>query len=122
MSSDDPTDDMLARAAERATRGSAPLVAKLIQAWRKAFPEQSPEGAISCSTRTLTELALCRRPRDDHWVDDATEIATALAIDPDRLIAFLRAAESVERFGIAHAMQASEAGRLLAARDRDENE
>lgn len=121
MSSDDPT-DYLARAARRAARGPAPLVAGLIEAWRRAFPEQTPEEALACSASTLTEFALCRRPRTENWLEDATEIAEALALAPDSVIAFLRTAEAVETFGDAHPADASEEGRLIAARDRDEEE
>jgi hypothetical protein len=121
MSSDDLA-NFLERAAGRAAYGPAPLVAALIEAWRRAFPEQAPEVALASSARTLTELALCRRPRDEHWVDDATEIAGALTLDADRLITFLRIAEAVERFGSAHVADTSQSGRLLAARDRDEDE
>lgn len=114
--------DFLARAARRAVRGPAALVAGLIEAWRRAFPEAPLEEALACSGSTLNELALCRRPREDNWIKDATEIADELSVDQDRLIAFLRAAEAVERFGNAHPADASLEGRLLAARDRDEDE
>src|SRR5689334_10054147 len=121
MNSDD-LDNFLARAARRAARGPAPLIAGLMEAWQKAFPEHTPEETLASSTETLTELALCLRPRNEHWVEDSTEIAEALTLDTDRLIAFLRAAEAVERFGIAHPAEASQEGRLLAARDRNEEE
>lgn len=121
MSSDDPT-DFFSRAARRAARGPAPLVSGLIEAWRKAFPEQPPELALASSTKALTELALCRRPRDGHWTEDTTEIAATLMLDADLLIAFLRTAEAVERFSTAHPANAIQEGRLLAARDRDEEE
>lgn len=121
MTSNEPT-DFLARAARKAGRGPAPLVAGLIEVWRKAFPKQTPEDALASSTETLTELALCRRPRDKHWLEDATEIAEALTLKTDHLVAFLRTAEAVERFGVAHLGEASQQARLLAARDRDEDE
>src|SRR5262245_24874556 len=121
MSSENPT-YFLARAARRAARGPAPLVASLIEAWRKAFPNQSPEGSLACSAQTVGELALCRRPRDEQWEEDATEIAGALTLDVDQLIAFLRTAEAVQQFGDAHPAEAFQVGRLLAARDRDEEE
>ncbi|PWS34388.1 hypothetical protein DFH01_25570 [Falsiroseomonas bella] len=122
MSSEEPAYDFLARAARRAARGPAPLVAGLFEAWRKAFPDEDPAAALACSGRALTELALCRRPRDEHWVGDVAEIAGALGIDADRLISLLRAAEAVERFGSAHPADASQAGRLLAARDHEADE
>lgn len=121
MSSDETTGDALARAARRAARGPAPLVAGLVEAWRLAFPGEDPATALSCTSRTLTELSLCLRPRDGHWVEDATEVADAAGVDADRLISFLRAAETVERLRIAHPAGAADPGRLLAARDHDED-
>jgi hypothetical protein len=50
------------------------------------------------------------------------EIAKALALNVDKLMAFLRAAEAAERFRGAHPAEASQEGRLLAARDRDEDQ
>lgn len=120
MSSPDPA-NFLARAVRRAAVGPAPLVASLIEIWRKAFPEQPLEQTLASSNETIAELALCRRPRDAHWIEDATEIAKALTLDTDGLISFLRAAEAVERFYIAHPAETSQQGRLLAARDRDED-
>lgn len=122
MSSDEPSDDFLARAARRAARGPAPLIAVLCEAWCKAFPSEDAAAVLACTGRKLAELALCRRPRNEHWMGDVTEIAGALGIDADRLISFLRAAEAVERFGSAHPAGASQAGRLLAARDHDADE
>lgn len=121
MSSDD-TDDFLARAARRTARGSAALVAGLVEAWRKAFPDEEPAVALECAPGTVSELSLCLRPREERWIEDATEIATAVCVDPDRLVSFLRAAEAVERFGDAHPVDDTVAGRLLAARDRDEED
>ena len=69
MNCDNP-DDFLTRAALRAARGPAPLVSSLIEAWRRAFPEQSLEGYLACSTRIVAELALCRRPRYEQWLED----------------------------------------------------
>lgn len=121
MSYPDPA-NLLSRAVRRAAVGPAPLVASLIAVWRKAFPEQTLEQALAGSNETIEELALCRRPRDEHWIEDVTEIAKALTLNADHLASFLRAAEAVERFSIAHPAETSQQGRLLAARDRDEDE
>jgi hypothetical protein len=120
MNSEHLTDQVLERVARRAAVGPAPLVAVLIKAWRSGFPDADPVEALACSPRTLSELALCRRARPDSWVEDVSEIAGNLGLDLDRLVAFLRAAEAVERFHGAHPADASQAGRLLAARDHDE--
>lgn len=122
MSSDDPKEDNLARAARLVARGPAPLVAGLVEAWRRAFPDEDPAAALRCSPRTISELSLCLRPREERWIDDSVEIAGSVGIEPDRLISFLRAAEAIERFGNAHPADDTLVGRLLAARDRDEGE
>src|SRR5262245_11937907 len=121
MSSESET-DMLARAASRAARGPAPLLAALVAAWRRAFPEAEATTTLGCSEHTLTELSLCLRPRAASWLTDTTEISHALHIDPDRLVAFLRTAEAVERFSITHPVDESQSSRLLAARDHDAEE
>jgi hypothetical protein len=111
--------DILARTAARAARGPAPLLAALVAAWRHAFPDRNPVDTLACTEQTLLELSLCLRPRPGSWLADATDISQALHIDTDRLVAFLRAAESVERFSVAHPANQSQSGRLLAARDHD---
>ena len=64
------------------------------------------------------ELALCLRPRAEHWDSDISEIATACGIDLGRLDAFLKKVVIAERLALAHEGDADEGGRLLAARDR----
>lgn len=120
MSSDDPTDEALARAARRASTGPAPFVAGLVQAWRRAFPDEEPAAALGCAPRVISELSLCLRPREERWLADAMEIAGFVGLDLDRLVSFLRAAEAVEGMGDAHPADDAVEGRLLAARDRDE--
>lgn len=121
MSSNGPSDEILARAARRAIRGPAPLIASLIEVWRRAFRSDAAT-ELAVSDRVLNELALCLRPYPERWVEDVSEIAQDLDIDLDQLISFLRAAEAVERFKMAHPSNTAQAGRLLAARDHDEDE
>ena len=117
MSSDE---DRLARAARRAAGASALFIAPLVQRWSNAFGTK-PEEALGCGRGALAELSLCLRPRPDRWIDDVRDISSATRIDTDLLVAFLRAAEAVERFSIAHPSTDDEAqDRLLAARDRDD--
>lgn len=101
--------------------GPSPSIAGLIVAWRKAFPEESPADALACAPRAVTELSLCLRPREGRWMADVAEISGALALDVDRLAAFLRTCETVERLGDAHSVGDDVPARLLAARDRDED-
>jgi hypothetical protein len=121
MTFEHPTDELLERAARRTATGPAPLVAPLIKAWRKGFHDVEPAHQLGCSARKLSELALCLRPRPGTWLQDVSEISRALEIDADRLTAFLRAAEAIERFQAAHPAEATQEGRLMAARDRDED-
>jgi hypothetical protein len=121
MSSDLDLGAQLARAARRAERGSE-LVAGLVAVWRHAFPDDSLEDVLGTSTRSVTELSLCLRPRSDNWTLDVQEIAQAIGIEPVRLEAVLRKAELAERLSVAHAADDPGEGRLMAARDRDEEE
>lgn len=122
MNSSNLTDDFLERAIQRAARSCAPVVARLIAVWQKAFPEEDVRKALACDRHTVSGLSLCLCPRSDRWLEDACQIAEDLGINPDLLIPFLRSAEAVERFSIAHPFDDAQAGRLLAARDHDEKE
>lgn len=112
----------LRRAAARAARSHAPLVAGLLASWRRAFPADDPTDALGLTEDRLAELALCRRPRPTRWVPDAEEIAAALALDANRLIAFLRTAEAVETLSTSGERDLEKVPRLLAARDDDEGD
>lgn len=112
----------LHRAASRAARGPAPLLATLLASWRQAFPADDPKNAIGVPETGLDELALCRRPRSDRWVEDVEDIASTVGADAGRLIAFLRMAEAVETFAAAGDPQVADQPRLLAARDDEEGE
>jgi hypothetical protein len=112
-------EEMLNRAVRRAARSSAVLLASAFEEWSRAFGAD-PGEALGLDRRRFDELALCRRPRPDPWLADARHLAGEFGIDPKRLIALLRAAEAAEGFRYAHLEQAELSGRLLAARDRDE--
>ncbi|MGX1742096.1 hypothetical protein ACWIEX_11110 [Bosea sp. NPDC055353] len=115
-------DGDLERAASRAARSTAPLIATLVKSWRKAFPSGQPEIELGCRMQNLSELSLCLRPRTESWMADVEEIAGSLDIDKARLAIFLRTAEAIERLGDAHPTENAAVGMLLAARDRDEEE
>jgi hypothetical protein len=114
-------EEMLNRAVRRAARSSAVLLASAFEEWSRAFGAD-PGEALGLDRRRVAELALCRRPRPDHWLADASVLAGEFGIDPDRLISLLRAAEAAEGLRYAHPEQAGLSGRLLAARDRDEED
>lgn len=122
MSYPDRTDEeMLTKAVRRAARSSAVLLASVFDEWSRAFGGD-PGQALGLDGRRFEELALCRRPRPDHWLPDARLLAGEFGIDPDKLISLLRAAEAAESLRYAHPEQAQQSGRLLAARDRDEDD
>ena len=119
MSSDSDVNDSreLARALTRAARADF-LVARLLAIWSRACPTENVGEVLNCTEDRLVELALCLRPRAEHWDSDISEIATACGIDLGRLDAFLKKVVIAERLALAHEGDADEGGRLLAARDR----
>lgn len=108
----------LARAALR-TSGSPRMIGSLLAGWQRAFG-QSPADYLGASQTAA--LSLCMRPRSDHWAADVAEIAAACNIDQARLSGFLRQALSVEALASAPAVGDLIDGRLMAARDRSEDE
>lgn len=116
----DPMERALRNAYAKAER-TPEFVASSILAWKKAF-ETSPSDALGADDLTIVNLGLCTRPRRDRWIHDVNEIAEAVGIDGDRLVTFLRAADAVERFGDVPHAEGRQDGRLMAARDRDEDD
>jgi hypothetical protein len=112
-------DEMLSKAARRAAASSVVLLASAFAEWSRAFGTD-PKEALGLDGRRFEELALCRRPRADCWVADATLLATEFGMEPSKLISLLRAAEAAESFRYGDPAEAGQTGRLLAARDRDE--
>lgn len=112
----------LSRAAARAASHSGRLVSGLVEAWRLAFPGKSPAEALACSRESVTLLALCLRPRGEHWAEDIAEIATGIGISASALEAFLRQAQVAEKLSVASATDDIGNALLLAARDRLEDE
>jgi hypothetical protein len=107
----------LARVVQRAARSDI-LVAWLLRVWSRASPEASASEELQCSEQRLVDLALCLRPRAEHWDIDIAEIAGACGIEPRRLDAFLKKLVIAERLSLAHDSGTEGEGRLLAARDR----
>jgi len=95
------------------------LIARLLQIWSRACPTENIADVLDCPEQRLVDLALCLRPRVDHWESDISEIATACEIESDRLDAFLKKVVIAERLALAHETDA-DGGRLLAARDRQD--
>src|SRR5258707_993743 len=110
----------LSRAAERVRRSSL-FVGSLFDAWESAL-NTTVGAALDASPESVDSLALCTRPREDCWADDIAEIARACSLDEGRLAAVLRQALAVERLKSAAPVGEAIDGRLLAARDRDEDD
>jgi hypothetical protein len=67
----------------------------------------------------LPHLALCLRPRADHFIDDVRQISAKFHIDPTALATVLRLVESFETLAARDAGErATDAGLLMAARVR----
>lgn len=121
MNSESLSNDELQRAVKRVGRHSGSLVSGLAAIWKRAFPDQTLTRSLDCTDRTLSELALCLRPRPENWIVDVGEIAAGVGIDPTRLENFFRQAEVLERLALAHPVD-GQGGQLLAARDRTEDD
>jgi hypothetical protein len=67
----------------------------------------------------LPHLALCLRPRADHFADDIRQISTKFNIDPSALATVVRLVESLEALAAGNAQETpGSAGLLMAARAR----
>jgi hypothetical protein len=117
MRSDQKQD--LSRAAERSRRSPA-LVASLFERWETTF-ETTVAAGLDADNAKVNSLGLCLRPREDHWVQDIDEIAGACGLEPGKLGALLRQALVAERLSASPPLGDIVDGRLLAARDRDED-
>jgi hypothetical protein len=93
---------VLARYVERERISEAELVTRL--------------GSIP---QDLPRLALCLRPRAEHFADDIRQISTKFHIDATALAAIVRLVESLETLAATNStMLSAEAGLLMAARAR----
>jgi hypothetical protein len=110
----------LAGAALAAGR-SPKLIGGLFPAWETAFAATVTE-FLSADQRGVTSLALCMRPKAEAFAADVAEIAAACRIDEARLAAWLRQAMSVEALAVAPPAGKVVDGKLMAARDRTEDE
>lgn len=110
----------LSKALNRA-RQSAVLIASLFGTWEKVFGGTIAD-ALSAGPEAVSALGLCRRPREDRWADDIAEIAAACRLDEGRVAAVMRQALVAEHLAAAPPVGNVVDGRLLAARDREDDE
>jgi hypothetical protein len=100
---------------------SADFIASLESHWRRTM-QSSPAEALGCSDNVWWWIALCHRPRADHFREDVQSIALEAKIDETKLQNFLITALAVERFRNAPPEAETTPGDLLAARERNDNE
>lgn len=82
--------------------------------------------ALGCAPATLTPLRLCRRPRPEPaaFRADVERIAGRFGVDAATLAQLVRRADALDglRGGTASGVGRDDAGLLLAARDREDDE
>jgi hypothetical protein len=77
---------------------------------------------LGITAHDLPRLALCLRPRTDHFADDVRQISTKFNINPAVLATVVRLVESAEALATRDAGQAqTEFGLLMAARARKQS-
>ena len=109
----------LSRVAERSRRSPA-FVASLFERWEKAF-ETTVAAGLGVDNAKINSLKLCLRPRENHWTQDIDEIARVCGLEPGKLGTLLRQALVAERLSTSPPLGDIVDGRLLAARDRNED-
>ena len=120
MNSNQLATEDLRRIVERASTHSGSLLASLLRFWSRRFPQPTVSELLDCSEEAVLRLAICKRPREESWVPDVQEIGQVIGIDRNRLEDFLRRAAVAERLALSNPAHDTTAGRLLAARDRDQ--
>jgi hypothetical protein len=86
---------------------------------RERISEAELATRLGSAPDDLPRLALCLRPRAEHFADDVRQISTKLRIDTTALAGIVRLVESLETLAVTNpATPAAEAGLLMAARAR----
>src|ERR671925_14384 len=74
---------------------------------------------LGSTAHDLPRLALCLRPRAEHFADDIRQISTKFHIDATALAGIVRLVESLETLAATNStMLSADAGLLMAARVR----
>jgi hypothetical protein len=93
------------------------VLARYIERERISEPELATR--LSSTPHDLPRLALCLRPRTDHFADDIRQISTKFHIDATALAAIVRLVESLEILAATNpTVLSAETGLLMAARAR----
>jgi hypothetical protein len=86
---------------------------------REHIPEAELATRIGITPHDIPRLALCLRPRAEHFADDVRQISTKFHIDATALAGIVRLVESLETLAATHPnLPSGEAGLLMAARAR----
>jgi hypothetical protein len=86
---------------------------------RELISEAELATRLGGTPHDLPRLALCLRPRAEHFADDIRQISTKFHIDATALAAIVRLVESLEALAVTNStMLSAEAGLLMAARAR----
>ena len=104
MGADDPlvdaehithTHELLVHAAQRAQDQPASVAWALARVQvREGLSDEALAARLGVATVDLPRLALCLRPRAEHWTEDLAQIAGTFGLAPETLAAVLRAGEA----------------------------
>jgi hypothetical protein len=111
---------LLAYTAQRAKARPAYLAWVLAQyVEREHLSEEELAQRLGIAAHDLPHLALCLRPRPDHFAADVRQISAMFNIDPSTLATVVRLVESLEILAAGIVQEGSgSAGLLMAARAR----
>jgi hypothetical protein len=131
-SSDDSLDDaehiththeLLTHAARRAQERPAYVAWALAQVQvREGLSDDALAARLGIATVDLSRLALCLRPRPDHWAEDLAQIATKFGLAPEPLAAVLHTVEPHEAMKLKLLQQAIDEGLASGPSDRSMEE
>jgi len=86
---------------------------------RERLSETELATRLGSTPHDLPRLALCLRPRAEHFADDIRQISTKFQIDATELAGIVRLVESLETLATTNPDRlAADAGLLMAARAR----
>jgi hypothetical protein len=89
---------------------------------REHISEAELATRLAITPHDLPRLALCLRPRAEHFVDDIRQISTKFHIDATALAGIVRLVESIETLAASNpGTLAADAGLLMAARARKQS-
>lgn len=112
----------------RAAETEAPVLATELRRYAasEGLSWEDLARTLGATSEDLYQVALCRPPRSEHFVEDVATIAASY-VDADRLLVLLR---QIQVLGVLTGLPAQVPrhqagaiqGMLLAARDKEENE